>query len=117
MAKDEFYDAITMKYLEPVHEDMVFELMNIADELNGHLANQKQITYREYVDILRKFFKNAEEPGCFSEILDTPIPVRGFVWGCIEAYTNMKKVDGKWVGDEQYKVYTWKLKPIQKREA
>lgn len=117
MAKDEFYDVITSKYLEPIRENALYELMDISDKLNAHLANQKSITYREYIDILRKYFKNADYPGCFWDILDTSIPVRGFVWDCFEAYTNLNKVDGKWVGDEKHKIYTWKLKPIQKRGA
>lgn len=117
MAKDYFYDVITSRYLKPNEGIGLFNLMEIQDDLNSHLANQQNITYREYVDILRKYFKNADYPGCFWDILDDQIPVKIFLWGCSEGYDNVKKVGDKLVFDEKDKIYIWILDPVEKKKA
>jgi len=117
MKKDYFYDVILSKYLKPSKENVLFKLTEIENELNNYLTNQNKITYREYIDVLRKYFNNADYPGCFWDILDDSIPVRMFTWDCSEGYSNMKKVGDKYVFDEKDKFYIWILKPIDKRKA
>lgn len=111
--KDYFYNYILSKYLIPINDDHLYEFMDVINELNNFLIVNKKITYREYIDILKKYYANADYPGIFYDILDDPIPVKGFTFKCIEGYSNMKKENNRWTVDENSKFYTWELIPIK----
>ena len=115
LACETLYDPIGMRYLKPKDKYVInLPMIPIIDRLNGCIRVNGSITYREYFDVLKEFFDNANAPGCFSEILDWQIPVESFYWKLVKTFKSMERVEGKWQGKEGTEQYDWTLKYFEK---
>jgi hypothetical protein len=102
--KETFFDKIGGQYIYPKNE-VVSTLLKSDEELNKTLKINGKITYKEYFDILDKYFNNVNHPWYYYQISLDMIPVKMFYWD----YTNYFDTPNKdeWTSKNQY--YSWSL--------